>query len=158
MRRLVGVLRQTDEPGEGEVELEPAPQLASLGELIRGTTQAGVHVDLDVTGDVRALPAGIDVSGYRIIQEALTNVVRHVGPTNVHLHVRYRPDEVEIELVDEGTTTPDRRPANGADAGTGHGLVGMRERVALYRGELVTGPVGNGYRVFARLPTDDDRR
>jgi signal transduction histidine kinase len=158
MRRLVGVLRQTDEPGEGEVELEPAPQLASLDELIRGTTQAGVHVDLDVTGDVRALPAGIDVSGYRIIQEALTNVVRHVGPTNVHLYVRYRPDEVEIELIDEGTATPRGRPANGEDAGTGHGLVGMRERVALYRGELVTGPVGNGYRVLARLPTDDDRR
>jgi signal transduction histidine kinase len=158
MRRLVGVLRQTDEPGDGEVELEPAPSLASLDELVRDTIQAGVDVDVDVTGDVRALPAGIEVSGYRIIQEALTNVVRHVGPTKVHLQVRYRPDEIEIELVDEGTATPHDHPPNGSHAPTGHGLVGMRERVALYRGELVAGPAGKGYRVLARLPTDDDRR
>jgi len=156
MRRLVGVLRQPDDANRAE--LEPAPGLVLLSELVRQAAQAGVHVELDVTGNVRVLPEGVDVSAYRIIQEALTNVVRHVGPTTARLRIHYQPDEMEIELIDEGTTTPPARstPSELRD-GSGHGLVGMRERVALYGGELVTGPTQHGYRVFARLPLDEER-
>ena len=99
----LGVLRQPDD--SAHAELEPAPGLVLLAELVRQAEQAGVHVDVDVTGEIRALPEGVDVSAYRIIQEGLTNVVRHVGPTNAHLRVNYLRDEVEIELVDEGTAT-----------------------------------------------------
>jgi signal transduction histidine kinase len=155
MRRLVGVLRQPDDTTSAE--LEPAPGLAHIDELIRQTAQAGVHIDLAITGAVRVLPAGVDVSAYRIVQEALTNVVRHAGPTTAHLHVRYQPCDVEIEVVDEGPTT-DRHTHSQPSNGSGHGLVGMRERVALYRGELVTEPSGHGYRILARLATDDDQR
>jgi signal transduction histidine kinase len=154
MRRLVGVLRQPDDTAHAA--LEPAPGLVLLAELVRQAAQAGVHVEVDVTGDVRALPEGVDVSAYRIIQEALTNVVRHVGPTNAHLRVNYLHDEVEIELIDEGTPNPGRTIPSELRNGSGHGLVGMRERVALYGGELVTGPTGNGYRVLARLPVDEE--
>jgi signal transduction histidine kinase len=156
MRRLVGVLRQPDDTDHPA--LEPAPGLVLVTELVRQAAQAGVHVELDVTGDVRALPEGVDVSAYRIIQEALTNVVRHVGPTNAHLRVNYLPDEVEIELIDEGTPAPGVTIPSELRNGSGHGLVGMRERVALYGGELVTGPTRNGYRVLARLPVDEEQQ
>ena len=155
MRRLVGVLRQPDETARAE--LEPAPSLALLAELVRQSAQAGVQVDVDVTGNVRVLPDGVDVSAYRIIQEALTNVVRHAGPTNAHLRVRYGAHDVEIELIDDGGPTPPPVVLPEAREGSGHGLVGMRERVALYGGELLTGPTPNGYRVLARLPIDDEQ-
>jgi signal transduction histidine kinase len=152
MRRLVGVLRQPDEAGEAD--LEPAPRLTQLDELIQETSQAGVQVDVEISGDVRPLSEGIDVSAYRIVQEALTNVVRHTGPTTAHVHVRYRPGELELEVHDDGPA-PERARANAATNGSGHGLVGMRERVALYHGDLVAEPLGAGYRVVARLATDD---
>jgi signal transduction histidine kinase len=155
MRRLLGVLR--DPETTARAELEPAPGLADLDELVRDAAQAGVNVTIDITGDVSVLPAGIDVSAYRIIQEALTNVVRHAAPTTAHLHLRYRPHEVEIELIDEGETSHNHRPQPRTPNRSGHGLVGMRERVALYRGELITEPTSNGYRVLARLPIEDDR-
>jgi signal transduction histidine kinase len=156
MRRLVGVLRQSDDTSHAD--LEPAPRLADLDDLIRQTDQAGVHVDLEVTGHVRPLPAGVDVSAYRIVQEALTNVVRHAGATSARLRIRYQSHGVEIELVDDGATAPDRSAPRQPPDGSGHGLVGMRERVALYRGELIAEPTSKGYRVFARLPVEDDRR
>jgi signal transduction histidine kinase len=151
LRRLVGVLRDD----EGRAELQPAPGLAELDVLVRETAEAGVHVDVEIAGHVRPLPPGVDVSAYRIAQEALTNVVRHAGPTNAHLRVRYQPHAVEIELVDEGAVSPRHVPVQERN-GAGHGIVGMRERVALYHGELVTGPHDNGFRVLARLPIDDD--
>ncbi len=156
MRRLVGVLRQPDDTSHAD--LEPAPRFADLDDLIRQTDQAGVHVDLEVTGHVRPLPAGVDVSAYRIVQEALTNVVRHAGATSARLRIRYQSHGVEIELVDDGATAPDRSAPRQPPDGSGHGLVGMRERVALYRGELIAEPTSKGYRVFARLPVEDDRR
>jgi signal transduction histidine kinase len=156
MRRLVGVLRQPDDTSDAD--LEPAPRLADLDDLVRQTDQAGVHVDLEITGHVRPLPPGVDVSAYRIVQEALTNVVRHAGPTNAHLRIRYQSGGVDIELVDDGTTARDRPAPPRRPAGSGHGLVGMRERVALYRGELIAEPTSTGYRVLARLPIDDERR
>jgi len=112
--------------------------------------QAGVNVDLSVEGVSPSLPAGMDLSAYRIVQEALTNVVRHGGPTNAHLTLRYASDHVDIELIDEGGS----RAAGTVDRsdGQGHGLVGMRERVGLFGGELSAGPSGRGFRVFARLP------
>jgi signal transduction histidine kinase len=152
MRRLVGVLRQPDEPGVAD--LEPAPGLTNLDDLIQQTEQAGVNVDVHVSGEVRPLPEGVDVSAYRIVQEALTNVVRHAGPTTAHLWIRYQPGEVELELQDDGPTI-DHGGTVRATNGSGHGLVGMRERVALYHGTVIAEPVGAGYRVVARLPTDD---
>ncbi|HEY1738038.1 MAG TPA: sensor histidine kinase [Acidimicrobiia bacterium] len=148
MRRLVGGLR---EPDDSAGRLRPAPGLSDVGELVRRVEQTGTHVDLHIEGDPRPVPPGVDLSAYRIVQEAITNVVRHAGPTSAQVSLRYLPDALEIEVTDDGGTTHlDARP------GAGHGLIGMRERVALYGGDLTAGPYGNGFRVGARLPTDDD--
>lgn len=147
MRLLVGVLRQ---PEDG-TELDPAPGLANLTELIEQVGQAGVTVDLSIEGVSPSLPAGMDLSAYRIVQEALTNVVRHGGPTTAHLTLRYASDHVDIELIDEGGAQAGG-PVDRSGDGQGHGLVGMRERVGLFGGELSAGPSGRGFRVFARLP------
>jgi signal transduction histidine kinase len=154
MRLMVGVLRQS----EDNVELGPAPGLADLRDLVGQVGQAGVEVniDVDIAGDTPTLPAGIDLSAYRIIQEALTNVVRHAGPTTAHVTVRQRHDQLEIEVVDDGEQTG--RPAVVASAGQGHGLVGMRERVGLFGGNLSAAPKGRGFRVFAVLPFDEATR
>jgi signal transduction histidine kinase len=151
MRLLVGVLRQS----EDGPELTPAPGLADLPDLIDQIGQAGVDVDLDIDapGHTPALPAGVDLSAYRIIQEALTNVVRHAGPTTAHVAVRHRHDQLEIEVVDDGA--PVGRPPSLTPEGQGHGLVGMRERVNLFGGNLSATPAGRGFRVFASLPFDE---
>lgn len=151
MRRIVGVLRQPDESDEGD--LEPAPRLAQIDDLVDQATQAGVHVDVEISGEVRPLPEGVEVSAYRIVQEALTNVVRHAAPTTAHLRIRFRSGEIEVEVQDDGRA-PGQHPAPPTN-GSGHGLLGMRERVALYHGGLSAEPAGAGYRVVARLPTDD---
>lgn len=150
MRLLVGVLRES----EDGPELTPAPGLADLPDLIDQIGQAGVNVDLDIDseGEGPALPAGVDLSAYRIIQEALTNVVRHAGPTTAHVTVRHRPDQLEIQVVDDGA--PAERPPSLTPEGQGHGLVGMRERVNLFGGNLSAAPTGSGFRVFASLPFD----
>jgi signal transduction histidine kinase len=149
MRLLVGVLRQPEE----SAALGPAPGLADIPELIHQVSQAGVDVEIDVEGDTAALPAGVDLSAYRIIQEALTNVVRHAGPTTAHLVVRHRHDRLEIEVVDDGS--PAGRPQVVTPGVQGHGLVGMRERVGLFGGDLSAAPDGSGFRVFATLPFDE---
>ncbi|HEX9545908.1 MAG TPA: sensor histidine kinase [Acidimicrobiales bacterium] len=148
MRHLVGVLRQPEDAGP---ELAPAPGLAELAGLVEQIGQAGVIVDVEVTGDARRLPPGVDVSAYRIVQEALTNVVRHAGPGTARCWIRYHPGDVEIEVVDSGGAVSQPAPDGN---GSGHGLVGMQERVNLYRGALSAGPFGRGFRVLARLPTD----
>jgi signal transduction histidine kinase len=152
MRLLVGVLRQS----EDSAELGPAPGLADLPDLIDQVSQAGVNVEIDSEGDTLTLPAGVDLSAYRIIQEALTNVVRHAGPTTAHVTVRHRHGQLEIEVVDEGA--PVGRPPVLTPQGLGHGLVGMRERVNLYGGDLSAAPTGTGFRVFASLPFDGATR
>jgi signal transduction histidine kinase len=154
MRLLVGVLRES----EDVPERSPAPGLADLPDLIDQIGQAGVNVDLDIDseGDTPALPAGVDLSAYRIIQEALTNVVRHAGPTTAHVTVRHRHDELEIQVVDDGA--PVGRPESLTPEGQGHGLVGMRERVNLFGGNLSAAPTGSGFRVFASLPFDEATR
>jgi signal transduction histidine kinase len=147
MRLLVGVLRN---PEGGDGELGPAPGLASVGDLIDQAGLAGVEVTVEIGGEKRALPVGADLSVYRIIQEALTNVVRHAGPTRARLRIEYRADEIVVEITDEGGRKWD--PPQADLAAGGHGLIGMRERVALYGGVLSAGPQGRGFQVRACLP------
>jgi signal transduction histidine kinase len=230
MRLLVGVLRD----GDGAQDLAPAPGLEDLPQLVAEIGAAGVVVQVRIEGVARPLPAGIDVSAFRIVQEALTNVVRHARPAGARLDLRYRPADIEIEVTDDGGGRPrpvvypayptpnntangtatatsgtaiatsgtapsgaltatngtatnsngtataaarttsagatiagpkpagtasGARPGGGtsdrAGTGRGHGLVGMRERVALFGGTFTSGPHGSGYRVTAILPTDE---
>ena len=151
MRLLVGVLRDAD---DGPAALGPAPGLADLHRLVTDMAVAGVQVDLDVEGPVRSLPPAADLSAYRIVQEALTNVVRHAGPTQVRVRIGFAPDEVDIEVVDRGPVC-DVPPATMPRVGSGHGLIGMRERAALFGGELDAGPWAGGFRVQTRLHIND---
>jgi signal transduction histidine kinase len=150
MRRLLGVLRQ---PGEhaSPPELSPQPGLTGLAALADGVRAAGLPVTLVIDGDPARLPAAVDISAYRIVQEALTNVLKHAGKASAEVTVRCSADEVLIEITDDGAV-----PAADGQAGGGHGLAGMRERVALFGGELTAGPrPGGGFGVRARLPLDD---
>ena len=145
MRQLLGILRD-GAPGE----MLAAPGLEDIPELAR---RAGLRVDVAVRGTPRQLPAGMDLAAFRIVQEALTNVVKHSGTDCGRVEVTYSADAVAVEVTDDGAggTAPDG-PGDGN--GRGHGLTGMRERVALYGGEFSAGPLpGRGYRVHARLPT-----
>ena len=149
LRLLVGVLRAHEEQ-DADADREPAPGLAELPGLIGRITEAGVSVDLRVEGEPRRLSPGVDLSAYRIVQEALTNVVRHAAPAAAELTVRYQPDEVVIEVTDDGRSGWRTLPAQD---GTGHGIAGMRERAAVYGGRLVAEPTASGFRVLARIPT-----
>ncbi len=152
MRLLVGVLRN---PGEHHAELSPVPGLADLDRLIADTAVAGVVAEVDIDGDVRPLPPAVGLSAYRIVQEALTNVVRHAGPAHARVRISYRPGEVGIEVIDDGPRGQAPRPMT--RAGSGHGLIGMRERAALFGGEMDAGPYAGGFRVRASLPTTEFR-
>jgi signal transduction histidine kinase len=152
LRRLLGVLRQENEP---QGELAPAPGLADLDDLLAEVAKAGLAVRLRVEGTPTKLPAGLDLSAYRIVQEALTNVVKHAGPARAQVLVGYRDQDVRVEVTDDGrgavTSASDGR------AGIGHGLIGMRERVVAFGGELEVGPrPAGGFRVAARLPLAAD--
>jgi signal transduction histidine kinase len=147
LRLLVGVLRS---PEDRPAELSPVPGLADLDRLIADTAVAGVIAEVDVDGEARPLPPAADLSAYRIVQEALTNVVRHAGPTRARVRISYRAAEVCIEVTDDGPR--ELRPRPLARAGGGHGLIGMRERAALFGGELAAGPHADGFRVRATLP------
>src|SRR5215211_3205161 len=154
LRRLLGVLRQEDEP---QGDLAPVPGLADLEGLLADVAQAGLAVKLQVNGTRPPVPAGVDLSAYRIVQEALTNVVKHAGPARAQVVVGYGDQEVTVEVIDDGrgavTSVSDGR------AGTGHGLIGMRERVQAFGGELEVGPrSGGGFRVAARLPLATEQR
>jgi len=146
MRRLLGVLRAETEP---RGSLAPAPGLADVEALAAEVARAGVRVEVGIEGTPAELPVGLELSAYRIVQEALTNVVRHAGPATARVAVRYAPGRVEVEVVDDGRGgDPDR------DHG-GHGIAGMRERAALYGGTLEAGPgPGGGFRVAACLPLE----
>jgi signal transduction histidine kinase len=143
MRRLLGVLR--DESGPA---LPPQPGLTDLPTLAEAVRQSGVEVDITVEGPQRPLPAGLDLTAYRIIQEALTNTLKHAGPARAHVVVHYDADTLRLDITDNGQS---RRSADG----TGHGLPGMRERVGLYGGQLHAGPGREGgFAVSARLPVE----
>jgi signal transduction histidine kinase len=142
MRRLVGMLRS--DSGDS---LAPQPGLADLATLTTQVREAGLAVDLRIDGEPRELPVGIELSAYRIVQEALTNALKHAGDAHAAVHVRYGADSLALEITDDGAGSP--APV----ASGGHGLVGMRERVALYGGRLDAGhrPSG-GFVVRVVLP------
>jgi signal transduction histidine kinase len=152
LRRMLGVLRRDD--GQ-PAALAPAPGVEALDPLMQQVRLAGYDVDLDIrSAAVRTFSAGVEQSIYRIIQEALTNVVKHAGPARVHVEIRDDGDALVIEVNDDGrglSGAPPYQP--GADIRAHHGIVGMRERVALYDGSLSVGPrPEGGFRVFACLP------
>jgi signal transduction histidine kinase len=141
LRRLLGVMREGEQP----LPLAPQPGLGQLDGLVRQLGEAGLPVDVRVEGDPRAVPPGIDLSAYRIVQEGLTNALKHARPSHASVTIRYGAD---LELIVENG-----RSAGSGLNGSGHGLVGMRERAALYGGTLQAGPVGERrYRVRACLP------
>jgi signal transduction histidine kinase len=143
LQQLVGVLRRQD---DGD-DLAPQPSLQRLPKLVEHMRQAGLPVELHQQGRPRPLPAGVELSAYRIIQEALTNTLKHAGPAQASVSVRYNHGTVEVEVVDDGQGPPPARPGTG-----GKGLVGMQERVNLYGGRLETGArPGGGFRVPAVL-------
>ena len=144
MRRLLGVLRPDDD--RAGPSFAPQPGLDQLPALVEQVRQAGLKAELKVEGSPCPLPPGMDLSAYRIVQEALTNAVRHGGPGRARVLVRYVDGEVQLEVRDDGLGP---RAGNGA----GHGLVGMRERVNLFGGDLDAGPSPDGgFAVAARLP------
>ncbi len=154
MRRMLGILRGSDRDGPGT--LSPAPGLGDLEALVADVVKSGVTVEVRVEGRRTDVPAGVDLTAYRIVQEALTNVIKHAGRVRATVLVRYSGDSVTVEVDDEGTTVPDSRAAphsGGVPEPTGQGLVGMRERVAMYHGDLEVGPGPlGGFHVAARLP------
>ena len=131
--------------GPGRAPLGPAPGLADLEQLAAMTLDAGVKVEVDWHGSREPLPADIDLSAFRIIQEAVANVVRHAGTGQCRVLIDQRDGQLSIEVTDSGH--------GGSPAGTGYGITGMRERAALLGGDLSAGPrPGGGFRVAARLP------
>ncbi len=149
MRRLLGVLRTNDDAGsQHQVELGPQPGLARIDELVEQIRDAGLQVRLEVTGDPAWVPASVGLSAYRIVQEALTNAVKHGGPdTTAVVRLDYQYERLLIEVTDDG------RGAAALSDGRGHGVIGMRERVSAVGGRLVAGPrPGGGFAVSAYLP------
>jgi signal transduction histidine kinase len=148
LRATVGVLRE----GATDVPLAPAPGLAELDGLVETAARAGLRVDVSIAGTARPLPGAVDLAAYRIVQEALTNVVRHAHASTARVSVGYDPAAVVLEVQDNGSGD-----ANGATAAhDGHGLIGMRERAAAVGGTLQAGAApGGGFRVHARLPTGE---
>ena len=147
LRRLLGLLRRTSE-GEG---LVPQPSMQHLDALAEEMREAGLPVRIEIDGKVLPLAPGVDLSAYRIVQEGLTNVLKHAGKAHAEVRVHYRPDTLELDIVDDG-------PGDGNGQGAGQGLVGIRERVALYGGGVEAGrrPEG-GHRLHAWLPLGGDR-
>jgi len=160
MRRMLGVLR-SGEDGDSErigPELTPQPSLAELDRLVTGCVNAGTPTELQISGDPVRLPPGIELAAFRIVQEALTNVLKHAGPNaSARVELAYEPTQIQISVLDTGRGAI----VKPAPAGSGNGLIGMRERVDAYGGEATAGPrAGGGYAVIATLPlvTDTDRR
>ena len=142
MRRMLGVLRENGD----DARLAPQPGMAALGELVKQVVAAGVPVDVRIEGEATPLPPGIDLTLYRVIQEALTNTLKHAGPARADVAIRYGDGSVHVEVTDAGRGAA-------AVGGAGLGLIGMRERVSLYGGTLEVGArAEGGFRVRARLP------
>lgn len=143
IRQILGALRT----GQDLTPVRPAPGLAALSDLVGELAAAGLPVRVHIAGDPAGVPAGVDVTAYRVVQESLTNVLRHAGPATADVRITYQPGAVVIEVVDDGSGLT-------ATAATGgQGQIGMRERVAVWGGTLEAGPRSDGgYRVAARLP------
>jgi signal transduction histidine kinase len=149
MRRLLGAMRRDGD----DVDLAPQPGLGSLDALVEAFGRAGLPVRLQVDGESVPLPSALDLSAYRIIQEGLTNALKHAAQaSHADVRIRYAPGELRIDVRDDGV-------GSAADDGLGHGLVGVRERVKLYGGEMTAGPVnGGGFALVTRLPLEAGRR
>ena len=157
LRRMLGVLRRGDEVAA----TRPMPGLADIPALVAETRAAGLGVTLESSGTVADVPAGVNLAAYRVVQESLTNVIKHGGPV-AHVRVSCDGNGIELEVTDEGRpqrehhTSRGLQPTAGGERGQeapGHGLLGMRERVELYGGRFEAAPrPGGGYRVAARLP------
>jgi signal transduction histidine kinase len=143
MARLLGLIR--DEPN---TTVEPQPRLADLDGLVQQARSTGLDVDLGVEGAPRELPAAVELSAYRIVQEGLTNVLKHSGATTAHVVVRYAPSALAVEVADDGSSLT-------SGPGGGNGLTGMRERVAVFGGQLEAGPSADGgWTLRAILPVE----
>jgi signal transduction histidine kinase len=155
LRRVLGVLRT-----DGQ-DTTPQPRLAELDALLDSARSGGVSVTATRSGNPVRLPEGVDLSAYRIVQEALSNAMRHAPGSQVRLHLAYRSDALAIEIRNDAAlravpvlVASGERPADGGVGGGGHGLVGMRERATMLGGSLDVGPTGDGgFRVTAVLPT-----
>lgn len=148
MRRMVGMLGQPDE----ELALAPQPSVAELDWLIERAREAGLDVDLTIEGEQKRLDSSVDLSAFRIVQEALTNTLKHAGPARAHVKLSYGRNDVVVDVSDDGRGLP-RPLENGT--GPGHGLVGMRERVAMLGGEIHAGyRKDGGFGVHATLPLE----
>ncbi len=146
LRRLLDVLRVDDVEGS----LSPQPGLAQLDELVERIRGAGLPVEVAVTGTAHALPPGPDLCAYRVVQESLTNVLKHAGPATARVHVEHGERTLTVRVTDDGAARPQHRRSP-----TSHGIRGMRERAELYGGVLTAGPVdGGGFAVVLRLPTE----
>ena len=146
LRAILNVLRQADDADP----TQPAPGTAQLEDLIAGARRAGLETTFTVTGEPVPLPTAVDLAAYRIVQESLTNAIRHAGPATAAVSLGYHPGELRIDVTDTGRGQP-TGPAAGQSGG--HGLAGMRERAATVGGTVETGPAsGGGFRVAARLP------
>jgi signal transduction histidine kinase len=142
IRRMLGILRE-----DTGASYAPAPGLADLDRLVRDVGGAGLEVDVRKEGARTELPPGVDFTAYRIVQEALTNVLKHAGRARARVVVGYEENALRLEIVDDG------RGVNGRATPGGHGLMGMRERVGMYGGSFEAGPrTGGGFRVAVRLP------
>jgi signal transduction histidine kinase len=152
MRRMVGMLGQADE----ELALAPQPSVDELEWLIERAREAGLDVDLTIEGEKRRLESGVDLSAFRIVQEALTNTLKHAGPARAEVTLRYGEHDVEVDVSDNGRGVP---AAAGNGAEIGQGLVGMRERVAMLGGEIEAGyRKDGGFAVHAKLPLEREER
>jgi signal transduction histidine kinase len=146
IRRLLGALRSDD-----DARYEPAPGLGDVDGLVADLAAAGLEVTVHVDGARGDVPPGVDLTAFRIVQDALTNVLKHAGPSRACVTLGYEPGALRLEISDDGRGLDGRQPESG------HGLIGMRERVAVYAGTLDAGPTpGGGFRVLARLPYGSD--
>lgn len=151
LRRLLGLLRSDGARDDGASPMTPQPGLADVESLAERVRTAGLPVDVVVEGEPVGLPAALDVSAYRVIQEALTNALKHTTGARARVRIAFRGDGLELEVTDDG--------APRAGVGTGNGLAGSRERVALLAGSFEAGPLDpRGWRVAALLPLGDERR
>ncbi|MFI8455952.1 sensor histidine kinase [Kitasatospora sp. NPDC085464] len=153
LRQVMGLLTIDSETGgdpAAEADLSPQPGLGRLDALVEGVRRAGLPVELAVRGERRSVPPGVELAAYRVVQEALTNTVKHAGGAAAAVTVEYAPDHLKVQVTDTGG-----RPTGAASTGNGRGLLGLRERLAVYGGTLQTGPrPRGGYRVTALIPLE----
>ena len=149
MRRLLAVLRDTEPEDRSTDDHSPQPSLAHLDRLVEHVRDSGVPVEVGVVGDARDLPPGVDLSAYRIVQEALTNVLKHSARAEARVVLEYADNALAVTVSDNGIPGP----VNGTDPGSGHGLIGIQERVAVVGGEVTAGPrPDGGFEIRATLP------